>query len=64
MCDSGFLENYPGQEECKTYETAEYCVKTNSAPYSVACIDDCKYHCTQYKGLCFQLDSHNDLKYD
>ena len=64
MCDSGFLENCPGQEEFKIFEIAEYYVEPNSAPYPVSCIDDCNCLDTYYKGVGFQLGSHNDLKYD
>ena len=64
MCDSGFLENFPGQEEFKIFEIAEYYVEPNSAPYPVSCIDDCNCLDTYYKGVGFQLGSHNDLKYD
>ena len=61
LLDPGTLSWVKGIQR---FETAEDCVKPNSAPYFFACTEKCNFIGTHYKGAGFQLASHNAFKYD
>ena len=63
-CDSGILDDCSGQEECKTFETAEYCVEPNPAPYPNACTDDCNCLGTYHGHEGYWMACGNYLKYN
>ena len=65
-CDSGILDDCPGQKTCKTFGTAGYCVEPTKDVH-VTCTDDCDFlgtHFYYYEVVGFFLGCRNDYKVD